>query len=115
MGKSPMSMNKHTCLLLGVQIHKDSMDDSLFAKWYEYEENPDKHASLSLKWGEGSEYYYLGKVLAESEPYSDDENTRINEHFDLASIGYLCYCLDKEYGIDKSVSDIELYFFDYWG
>lgn len=107
-----MSMNKYTCLLLGVQIQSDNRD--VLEKYWNYLEL-EKDIPVELVYGEGSKYYYLGRILETSEPYSAGLDSNIDfGYIDTVERTQTRNEILSYYGLDVDIDDIKLWFFDYW-
>lgn len=67
-----MSINRYTYLMIGIRLKRDDLPfDWQDDKYLPYIEGH-KDVDLRIEYGEGSDYFYIGKVLAISEPYSDE-------------------------------------------
>ena len=98
-----MSMNKYTALLLGVRIPSDTYKNVVTS--YDLVEEAESFG-LDVISGEGSKYVYIGNRLVDSDPYSDDISMDDKVEVMLNVEGYLP-------SID--ITDIKLWYFDYWG
>lgn len=112
-----MSLNKYTCLLLGVRLNRKEFDKQYLWDLLEQIEN----TCLSYLCGEGSNYVYIGIPIVSSGKDGNDNDFEVSncliddERKENLLTLFQVEVTDLIYDYCTTLTDIKLWFFDYWG
>ena len=111
-----MSIKKSTYVLTGIRLTDQDLEDNNIDLWSdELQPYREQHENVELAFlfGEGSDYYYFGKIVVCSEPYSNDISKILifPDHNNIASLlnATKLFSTQKFYELD-----IQNWYFDLW-